>query len=629
MDKIMIKTMQKTHVDTCIASQKSTIAFCRKKIIDYARHTNYAFFVVFIFLTNAQAGWTSSPATIDSANASSAASLVVDAQGNVTSAWLENYTNDGDDPQAAFFSISSQQWMAPQSIMQAGAGLTAPQVIVDAQGTVTLAWTEYFSENANSSTLFASRSTKGGSWTTPVPLNSLVGDTPTNVQTPFSMVVDAQGNVTIVWLEQDLTTTNYAIGSARFTSNINAAPTLYSFLDGVLPDANSVVMPQLVVDQLGYVTAVWQEHTDSGIAVQAARLDPAGLAWSAAITLDGDSPNANGSITPQVVVDASGIVTVVWQEQVDGLFAVQAARFVPGAQEVGGEWITYTTLAPALANANGSITPQIVIDQQGAVTVVAVDANFSVWPSSFASDSSTWTFPAAPLNSGTAYSLTPLSMVTDSSGVVTIIWLNAESTLFVQAARGFSDTWDAAANVDEGNASGNTPLLVVIDTFGTVTVSWMEGTAMQAARFFSTGTAWTDAATLDNGNVYNQIMPAMVVGPSGAVTVVWQEGPNQAGAYAIQAARITAQGATWSLPITLDNGSQVPDAYFSSMAQRINMIVDAFDNVTVTWLESVDATAVQSAYFLANAPLPPTPPTTASDSICDSMWLIRRMVTTP
>src|SRR5205814_5718321 len=121
-------------------------------------------------------------------------------------------------------------------------------------------WLEYFSENANSSTLFASRATKGGSWTTAVPLNSLPASTPTNAQGPVSEVVDAQGNVVIVWLEQDLITTKYALGAARFTSDINTAPTVYPFLDGMSPNANNNINPQLVVDKLGYVTAVWQEQ---------------------------------------------------------------------------------------------------------------------------------------------------------------------------------------------------------------------------------------------------------------------------------------------------------------------------------------------------------------------------------
>lgn len=585
-------------------------------------HWKCLFFASFIFLCHLQANWTTSPNTIDSGSASSSAPLVVDSSGNVTSSWLENYTNvSGDDPQAAFFSISSQQWLPPQPIIQAGAGLATPQLIVDSFGTVTLVWLEFFSENANNSTLFASRSIQGGPWTTPTPLNSLPADVPTNAQIPVSMVVDTQGNVTIAWMEQDITTTNYAIGTARFTSDINASPTLYPFLDGISPSANNNIIPQLVVDQLGYVTAVWQEQIGSGFAVQAARLSPSGSAWSTAVNLNGMSLNANGTITPKMVVDASGIVTVVWQEKSGSQFSVQAARFTPGAGGAGGSWITYPSLAPALSNANGSLTPQIVVDNHGSVTIAAIDANFSVWPSSFAAGSSSWTFPSTPLNSGTAFSLTPLSMVVDQSGVVTILWLNNVSGLFVQAARGFSTSWSAAANLDAGNADGNTPILVVIDAFGTVTTSWMEGSAMQAARFLSGGSSWSDAATLDNGNLYNLILPRIVVGPSGAVTVVWQEALGQTGPYAIQAARFTPGETAWTPPATLDNGSQSPNAFFSSMTQQINMVVDPFDNVTVTWLESAlsSSIVVQSARFSAppviSAISPNQGPTTGGTSV--------------
>jgi hypothetical protein len=138
----------------------------------------FAIMLSLFFCGYLQAEWTVSPVTIDSGSASSAAPLVVDAQGNVTSAWLENFDPLGDDPQAAFFSLPAQQWASPQAITVAYAGLAAPQVIVDKFGTVTLVWLEFFDESANSTTLFASRSTQGGPWTTPVPLNDLPLDIP-------------------------------------------------------------------------------------------------------------------------------------------------------------------------------------------------------------------------------------------------------------------------------------------------------------------------------------------------------------------------------------------------------------------------------------------------------------------
>jgi hypothetical protein len=543
-----------------------------------------------------QPGWTP-PVTLDSQNASSAAPLVVDQNGNVVSAWLENYDLVGDDPQAIYFSSSLDQWAAPASIILAGAGLTAPQLIVDNLGTTTLVWLEYFSENSNSATLFATRSTNGGPWTTPVPLNSLPDNIPTNAG-PVSMVVDHLGNVVIIWLEQDLDTSTYAIQAARFSPDINTPPTLYDFIDGAAPNANNNIMPKIVVDQSGYVTAIWQEQTILGFSIQASRLDPTGLTWSTPTDLNGPSLNANPGIPLAMVVDNSDIVTAIWQEQSGTSFAVQAARFVPETGDVGGSWITYTTLSTALSNANSSLVPEIIVDSLGSVTVVAVDANFSVWPASFLANGSAWTSPATPLNNGAAFSLTPLTMVADFDGLVTVLWLNNDSGLFVQASRGSSSTWNAAQNLNSGNADASTALLAVVDSLGNITASWMEGSYMEAARFLHGGSSWGEAIKLDNGNLYNLIAPKMVIGPSGAVTVAWQEGPTL-GAYAIQAAHFIPEQASWTTA-TLDNGSQTPNAFSSSMTQQINMVVDPFDNVTVTWLESLASTiAVQAARYLA------------------------------
>lgn len=553
----------------------------------------YLLFISFFYCFSSQSSWTTSPTTIDSGNASSAASMVVDAQGNVTAAWQEN-NSLGNDPEAAFFSTASQQWLPPQAIQKTDAGLASPQLIVDPFGTVTLIWLEFFSQNANSRTLFASRSTQGGTWTTPVPLNSL--SIPTNANIPISMVVDSVGNVTIAWIEEVISTGNYAIGTARFTSDINASPTLYPFLDGGSPDANDLIRPQLVVDQLGYVTAVWQEQTGSGNAVQAARLDPYGSSWSTPINLN--ASDAYVMMTPQMVVDTSGVVTVVWLEGIPQ--SLQAARFTPGVGGAGGSWTTYTSLAPAFSDVYSSITPQIVVDADGSVTVVAVTSGLSVWPSSFTPGESSWTYPASPLNSGTAYVLTPLSLVVDTSGIVTVLWMDSSpGQLYVQASRGFSNSWSTSVNLNSGSASGNTPLLLVIDTSDNVTASWTEGLEMQAARFISIGTSWGTTATLSNADLYLDIPPKMVVSPSGCVTIVWQSDPDSTSTYSIQAARFTPGESSWTLPITLNNGSQVPNAFGSPMTQLIYMVADAFDNVTVTWLENSIATAiVQAARFV-------------------------------
>lgn len=564
--------------------------------------------VSFLFFICLHADWTASPTTIDSGNASSQAPLVVDSQGNVTSAWLEN-NNQGDDPEAAFFSMSLQQWMPFQDIIESGAGMQTPQLIVDPFGTVTLVWLEFLSVNGNNLTLFASRSTKGGTWITPpIQLNS-TGFPPTDAKAPVSMVVDGQGNVTIVWLEQNLNTSKYAIGAARFTSDINVSPTLYPFLDGNTPNANQDIFPQVVVDPLGYATAIWQEKVGSTLSVQSSRLDPLGSAWSSPVTLDASTLDAINT-TPQIVVDSSGIVTAAWEEAqniIPPTASVQAARFVPGTGGVGGAWTTYTPttgLPLAFSSVNGSFPPQIVVDENGSVTIAAValnlDSSFSVWPSSFAAGATSWTYPTQPLATGLAIFVAPV-MVVDSSGTVTVFWYNNNGGA-VQAARGFSENWTGAETLNTGVANGAP--VAVVDSLGNVTASWKEGTSIQAARFLSTGSTWTDAATLDDDNLDYLIPQKMVVGPSDAVTVVWQEGPVD-GPCAIQAARFNPGATSWTPPVTLDNGTQTPNAYPSLMTQQINMVVDAFDNVTVTWLErmlvpnSDPVTIVQSARYSA------------------------------
>lgn len=120
-----------------------------------------------------------------------------------------------------------------------------------------------------------------------------------NASSTAALVVDRHVNVTAAWLENSDGTT---VQASYYSADLG------SWSTPVILDeyGAAATQPQLVVDQLGIVTALWLEYFAETYIVQSARFD--GTSWTAPTTLstEGGSPL---SPTPNCVVDSSGNVT--------------------------------------------------------------------------------------------------------------------------------------------------------------------------------------------------------------------------------------------------------------------------------------------------------------------------------
>lgn len=412
-----------------------------------------------------------------------------------------------------------------------------------------------------------------------------------NAGTPASLVVDTLGNVTAAWLEYPLgggTAAEAAYYSAA--SGTWSAPTI---LDAY---STAITQPHLVVDLVGNVTATWLEYISGSYVVQASRSD--GIIWTLPATLNNgtQSPNAYPGIAPQMAVDTSGNVTVIWFEQQGSNYAVQAARFS------GGSWTTSpTTLNGETPTAYQNIIPQMITDNLGNVTVVWIEqqgSNYAVQAARFSAGA--WTSSPTTLDGETpnAFMNATPQMVVDTMGNVTVTWLeNKDSSIVIEASRFSAGAWTAPLILDNETQSASSPAFLVVDTLGNVTASWIEnleiGTVIQAARYLTDSGFWTAPTLLETFGAAASI-PRLIVDLSGNVTIVWME---YVGGYAVQASRF--DGATWSSPITLDNGTQSPSSYLFS---PIRLGVDLSGNVTVAWFEQPGSNyAVQAARFSEGA----------------------------
>jgi hypothetical protein len=90
-----------------------------------------------------------------------------------------------------------------------------------------------------------------------------------------------------------------------------------------LPADASVDNPALAVAGDGSAVAAWERHGADGSHIYASRFTVAS-GWSAQQRVD----NAAADVTdPRVVIDGQGNATVIWQQGINNVMHVLAARF--------------------------------------------------------------------------------------------------------------------------------------------------------------------------------------------------------------------------------------------------------------------------------------------------------------
>lgn len=551
-----------------------------------ARRVLTTFVSTLLTCTALHAAWSTTPTTLDipSPNAGTVASLVVDTFGNVMAAWLENPTGGGTAVEASYYALVSGTWSSPVVLDTFNMAATQPQLVVDPTGNVTATWLEYIS---GSYVVQAARF-NGTTWTSPATLNN--GTQSPNAYPGIApqMTVDTLGNVSVVWFEQQAS--DYAVQAARFSGGAwTPSPTT---LNGDTPTAYQTITPQMIVDNDGNVTVIWMEQQGSTYAVQAARFSSG--SWTTAPTnLDGDTPNAFMNSTPHLIVDAFGNVTVTWLENVGSSFAVEAARFSAGA------WAPAVILDNATQNAS-SWAP-LVVDTLGNVTaawIENVEAGSVMQASRYVIGSGTWTTPVFLETAGSVAG-GPF-LIVDSSNNVTVVWMEYVGGYAVQTSRFDGTTWSSAVTLDNGTQSPSAflfaPVKLVVDASDNVTAAWFEQPGsnyiVQTNRF--SGGAWAASpVTLDDGTLNANLNTPlkMVVDQYNNVTVAWVE--NIGDSLAVEAARFAA--GSWTSTVTLDNGTQTPAAY---PITTLPLVVDNNGDVTIAWLEnSTNPLAVQVGRF--------------------------------
>lgn len=370
--------------------------------------------------------------------------FTVDSAGTATAIWM----NDGIIQSSS--RPNGGTWSTPVDVSLTGAWAHHPQVTVDSSGLATAVW---YRSNGSNDIIQSSSRPLGGNWSTPVDV-SLPGGNASRPQ----VTVDPLGRVTAIWARSN--GSNEIIQSSSRPSGGDWSSPVDVSLEG-----ENAAQQQVTVDSAGLATAVWTRYIDGDRIVQSSTR-PSGGDWSTPVNVSvlGDTAN-----DPQVTVDSSGLVSVVWSRRIGDNLLIQSS-----SRPSGGTWSTPVELSLPGQDAS---KPQVTVDSTGLATAVwwrYADGG-AIVQSSSSRDGGPWTTPIDVSSPGERASQPQLTV--DSSGQVTAVWRREvgngpESTFVVQSSslpRG--GTWSIPVDLSIEGESGDEPK-VKADPTGAVTAVW-------------------------------------------------------------------------------------------------------------------------------------------------------------
>src|SRR5262249_42250862 len=165
--------------------------------------------------------------------------------------------------------------------------------------------------------------------------------------------VDSHNNIHVVW--EDDTLGNLDI----FYSHSADGGTTFSAPVNVSNDAADSASPQVAADSAGNVFVVWESDTGT-LGVLFSRSLDGGNTFSAPTML---STNTGGSVSPQLAVDPTGNISVVWEDDILSSSDISFSH----SQDHGATFSAPKSLSHNVGNSNSAM---ISVDLSGNINVV-------------------------------------------------------------------------------------------------------------------------------------------------------------------------------------------------------------------------------------------------------------------
>ncbi|MDH4120498.1 MAG: hypothetical protein OEV94_02180 [Deltaproteobacteria bacterium] len=292
--------------------------------------------------------------------------------------------------------------------------------------------------------------------------------------------------------------------------------------------AISAINPQMAMDASNNVFLVWQSDVGAGIyAVFVSIYNATTATWSAAAQI---STGATSATLPQVAVDTStnaatkGDAVVVWQQDNGSAVThIWASHYSVAA----GAW----TVAQQIEfNTLSAVSPKVVSDRfSNDFLIVWTQPNLnagnptSIWYNFWDSGWANWG-TEGDLSASTVTALNP-SVATDGLGNAMVVYQENSGVVGIDDIKSKRHTWGAAtwgtaAIVDNQAFTASNPQ-VGMDATGNALVVWEQGSAIQSRWYNKSTNTWNTPVYIET-TIGTHSNPRISMLPSGTTMAVWE-----------------------------------------------------------------------------------------------------------
>lgn len=401
----------------------------------------------------------------------------------------------------------AQQFSAPKNVSNNSDYSYTPQIAVDSNGTIYMAWED---DTANNSNILFSRSTDGGTtFSTPINLSKTSGYS----FIPRIAAVSA-GNVSVVW--EDSTPGNTVI---MFSHSTNAGVTFTTPVK-LSNDSADSGSEQIAADAAGNIYVVW-EHDTLNLGIFFSRSTDGGATFSTPAML---STNPSGSVSPQIAIGLNGNVSVAWEDD------TQASDISFSHSADNGA--TFSMPESLSDHTGNSIGAQIAIDLNGNINAVWENdsrGHFDIFFSRSADNGATFSVPK-DISNGSGDAQNP-QIALDAKGDINMVWqdntppdFNAD--IYFSRSSDGGATFSSPLNISN-DAGFSESASLTVDAGANLNVTWQDNTPGISQIFFSrsadSGGTFSSPVNVSNDSGLS-LAPDVAADNKGNINVTWQDG---------------------------------------------------------------------------------------------------------
>jgi len=421
--------------------------------------------------------------------------VAVDSQGSINIVWLD--TTPGY--YAVFFSRSTDggaTFSTPQNLSNSPAGSMSPQIAVDSGGNINVVWVD--NTPSNYQIFFSGSIDRGATFSTP----KNISNDPRGADYPY-MTVDSDDNINVAWVVSPRVVPSIIFFSRSSDGGV-------TFSAPIALSTKPSRLPLVAVDSAGNINVAWIEGNNGPVQVIFSRSSDGGATFTAPKVIS-DLYEVLGGL--QMALDSKGNISAVWYNQPYG--NVYLSR-----SSDGGATFTRTTITNN-TGPNGPQAPQIAIDSSDNINVVWNDRGDIFF--SLSSDGGA-TF-STPQNLSNDLRASAPRIATDPSGNINVVWQDntpGNYAIFFSRSGDGGATFSTPENLSNDSGTSSAPQIAT-DSRGNINVVWQDYTPGNYDIFFTRSVSLSalslDPSTVAGGGSSTGTVTLTAPAPSDRVVV--------------------------------------------------------------------------------------------------------------